>query len=108
MTRTVESNARLLQAIAGYDGIDDRAGPGCPSPGTLSSYVDAAISGSVAGTRIGILQEAFMINLLDKAIVVKVQEAAQKCTTGWRIRLGTLSGGIWEGDESCEAVERSI
>ena len=29
VARTVLTNARLLQVIAGYDGTDDRAGLGC-------------------------------------------------------------------------------
>lgn len=59
MTRTVEDNARLLQAIAGYDGIDERAGPGCPSPANLPDYVAAASpAASLAGMKVGILKES--------------------------------------------------
>lgn len=80
MTRTVERNARLLQAIAGFDGIDDRAGPGCPSPESLPSYIDAATSGDVTGMRIGILKEAFEIDLLQESMSSKVKAAVDKFT----------------------------
>ena len=78
MTKTVSSNARLLQAIAGYDGIDDRAGPGCPSPESLPSYIEAATSRSIGGMKIGILKEAFEVPLLRESMSKKVIAAAYK------------------------------
>lgn len=58
MTRDVALNAALLQAIAGYDGIDDRALPGCPSTKTVPDYVAATKAGA-HGIRVGILREGF-------------------------------------------------
>lgn len=58
MTRDVALNAAMLQAIAGYDGIDDRAQPGCPLPGSVPDYV-AAVKQGAKGLKVGILTEGF-------------------------------------------------
>ena len=78
MTRTVESNARLLQAIAGYDGIDDRSGPNCPSPASLPSYIESAKPSDLRGLRVGILKEAFEIPALHESMASAVKHAAYK------------------------------
>ncbi|KAH8658256.1 amidase signature domain-containing protein [Xylariales sp. PMI_506] len=76
MTKTVLDNALLLQAVAGYHGIDDRAGPGCPLPGQVPDYPARAQQG-VQGMKIGILTEGFDQPLCDERVSALVTEAAK-------------------------------
>ena len=61
MATTVLDTARLLQATAGYDGIDDRQ-LGAPLPTDIPKYSDIVLARrgeGVKGMKIGILQEAY-------------------------------------------------
>ena len=53
ITASVTDNARLLEAIAGPDGIDPRQGSLQPA-----AYTEA-LSGDVVGLRIGVVEEGF-------------------------------------------------
>jgi amidase len=77
MTKTVEGKAHLLQAVAGYDGIDDRAGPQCPSPESLPLYIMQLCLGILPPW---IFKEVFQINLLYKSIAPKIRDATNKFT----------------------------
>ncbi|EIW73435.1 hypothetical protein TREMEDRAFT_67366 [Tremella mesenterica DSM 1558] len=79
MTKTILDNALLLKVIAGYDGIDDRAGAGCPLPGQVPDYPTLA-KGGVKGLKIGILKEGFDQPLRDERVSELVLKAAQKLT----------------------------
>jgi amidase len=66
MAPTVLDTAALLQAIAGYDGIDDRQ-LGAPRPIDLPAYVDRILAGrnmGIKGMKIGILSEALELDVL--------------------------------------------
>lgn len=86
MTRTVPDCARLLEAIAGADGWDDRQ-PGfgleVGSPKTL--FVDAVektlskdSSTALSGVRIGIMKEGFEAPHGDANVTASVKAAAEK------------------------------
>ncbi|GAA6041989.1 hypothetical protein JCM8097_009133 [Rhodosporidiobolus ruineniae] len=80
MTRKVYDAALLLEAIAGYDGIDDRQ-LGAPLAGQAPKYsqaVLAARSKGVKGLKIGILREGFVHASLDKAVDRSVRDAVAK------------------------------
>jgi amidase len=77
MTKTVTLNARVLQVIAGRDGIDDRQFA-APLPTALPNY-SASLRLGVKGLKIGILKEAFQFdNVLDPRVREKVLEAAHR------------------------------
>lgn len=77
MTKTVELNARVLQAIAGRDGIDDRQFA-APLPEALPNY-SASLKAGVTGLKIGILKEAFCFEeILDTRVREKILEAADR------------------------------
>lgn len=86
MTRTVPDCARLLEAIAGADGWDDRQ-PGfgleVGSPKTL--FVDAIeqvlsedSSSALSGLKIGIVKEGFEVPDQDANVAASVRAAANK------------------------------
>ncbi|KAF8168450.1 amidase signature enzyme [Crassisporium funariophilum] len=83
MCRTVADTALLLQVIAGADGIDDRAGVGCPLPAdvqpysTLLEFPGTDEATPLKGKKIGILKEAFNMPVLDPRVGEKVKEAAR-------------------------------
>jgi amidase len=80
MARTVLDTARLLQATAGYDGIDDRQ-LGAPRPDNLPPYVDLVLESrqtGVRGLRIGILKEAFHSHHLAPSVKGLVRQAIQR------------------------------
>ncbi len=56
MATIVKDAALLLQAVAGYDGLDDRQ-LGAPSYETLPSYIPTSCD--LSGLRIGVLKEGF-------------------------------------------------
>ncbi|PPQ79601.1 hypothetical protein CVT25_003481 [Psilocybe cyanescens] len=82
MCKNVHDAALLLQVIAGVDGLDDRAGAGCPFPADVPPYssllsvpgADPALP--LQGKRVGILKEAFEMPVLDPRVAEKVKEAA--------------------------------
>ncbi|KIW16775.1 hypothetical protein PV08_03965 [Exophiala spinifera] len=76
MTRTVALNARVLQAIAGRDDIDDRQ-YASPPPADLPDY-SASLDKGVSGLKIGILQEGFEFPVIDPRVKEKVLEAAER------------------------------
>jgi amidase len=76
MTRDVALNARVLQAIAGRDNIDDRQ-YAVPQPTQLPNY-SASLRKGVRGLRIGILKEAFEFSVLDPRVKECVLAAARR------------------------------
>lgn len=79
LARTVLEVAECLDAISGYDGIDDR-GLGAPKHGSTSFAADLAKPNGVQGLRIGILKESFEIPMLDPEVKAMVLAAAHKFT----------------------------
>ena len=62
-------NALLLQAIAGYDRIDDRALPGTPLPGNVPDYPALAKDArGVKGMKIGIMKENLHMGRSEEAV----------------------------------------
>lgn len=86
MARTVPECARLLEAIAGSDGWDDRQpafGLEVGSPKTL--FLDAVLETtrqnakcSLSGLKVGVLREGFEVPHQDANVVTSVKAAAQK------------------------------
>ncbi|TPX11775.1 uncharacterized protein E0L32_007512 [Thyridium curvatum] len=76
MTQTVALNAKVLQAIAGRDDIDDRQ-YASPFPSQLPDY-SASLGKGVKGLKIGILKEAFQFGVIDPRVKAKVTEAAER------------------------------
>lgn len=56
MTRNCRDAAALLGVIAGWDGLDDRAGPGVKGVGDIPCY-ERLMEGGIEGVRIGVLRE---------------------------------------------------
>ncbi len=80
MAANVLDTARLLEAIAGYDGIDDRQ-LGAPQPQNVPHYVDSILSArskGLNGTRIGVLKEAFDPYGLAPTVQRLVRQAIQR------------------------------
>lgn len=71
MTRTVADNALLLEVLAGADSIDPNQG------GVRVDSYTSALTGDVAGLRIGVLREGFGHENSDPAVDACVREAAQ-------------------------------
>jgi amidase len=72
--------ALLLEAIAGYDNIDDRQ-LGAPLPADVPSYSSAILEKrkiGVKGLKIGLLREGFAHKSLDQAVEKKVRSAVAK------------------------------
>lgn len=71
ITANVMDCARLLQAISGVDGLDDRQGPGCPLVENVPNY-EELLQGTrregIKGMRIGVLKEALEFPGLDPAL----------------------------------------
>ncbi|KAI3394753.1 hypothetical protein diail_2282 [Diaporthe ilicicola] len=86
MTRTVPDCARLLEAIAGADGWDDRqpgVGLEVGSPKTLfldavRDTVQKSPKSSLGGLKVGILKEGFEVPNQDANVIASVKSAAQK------------------------------
>ncbi|KAK5025401.1 hypothetical protein LTS07_008252 [Exophiala sideris] len=76
MTRTVALNAKVLQAIAGRDDIDDRQ-YAVPLPANLPNY-SASLEKGVSRLKIGILQEGFAFGVIDPRVKQKILEAADR------------------------------
>ncbi|KAH6974447.1 amidase signature domain-containing protein [Ilyonectria sp. MPI-CAGE-AT-0026] len=76
MTKTVALNAKVLQAIAGRDGIDDRQ-YAAPLPSQLPDY-SASLKKGVKGLKITILKEGFDFPIINPRVKAKVIEAAKR------------------------------
>ncbi|CAM1506480.1 Fc.00g061210.m01.CDS01 [Cosmosporella sp. VM-42] len=77
LTRSVRDTAVCLDAIAGYDGIDDRS----LGAGEYGSYgfADSLLSNtSLAGVKIGIMKEGFRHTLVDPKVRELVLSATKK------------------------------
>ena len=84
MSRDVLSNALLLRAIAGVDGLDDRQRAGTPFPAQVPDYSTLLSAGAlltVNGMRklwIGVLREGFEMPEMDSRVAECVKRAAAK------------------------------
>jgi amidase len=72
MTANVRDNARLLEVIAGPDGIDSR------QRGVAAGDYTAALDGGVKGLRIGVLKEGFGLRNSEPDVDARVRDAAQR------------------------------
>ncbi|KAJ6558118.1 amidase signature domain-containing protein [Mycena capillaripes] len=82
MARTALDAAILLQAVAGYDMVDDRQ-LGAPLPADVPKYSELLLEGrkqGLKGLRIGILKEGFASSSLDPAVNDKCRSAIAKFT----------------------------
>ncbi|PGH16035.1 hypothetical protein AJ79_02015 [Helicocarpus griseus UAMH5409] len=79
LSRTVMDTALCLDAISGYDEIDDRA-LGAPAHGTTTFAADLETTKAegVNGMKIGILKEAFEMTIIEPAMKKLVLSAAWK------------------------------
>ncbi|KAJ7911562.1 amidase-domain-containing protein [Mycena leptocephala] len=80
MARTALDAAILLQAVAGYDMVDDRQF-GAPLPANVPKYSELLLKGrnqGVKGLRIGVLKEGFASSSLDTAVHEKCRSAIAK------------------------------
>jgi amidase len=80
LAKTVLETAQLLDAISGYDGIDDR-GLGAGKKGSFKFAESLSSVKDLKGVKIGILKEAFDMPILDAAVKDAVLAAASKFTT---------------------------
>ncbi|EJD00181.1 amidase signature enzyme [Fomitiporia mediterranea MF3/22] len=79
MARTVEDVAMLLEAVAGYDGIDDRQ-LGVPPRTIVPKYTDdlrVARKEGIAGLKIGVLKEGFEVSELQAEVRIAVERAVE-------------------------------
>lgn len=67
MARTVLDTAALLEAIAGYDGLDDRQ-LGAPSDAKYVDKLLAGRTGGIKGMKIGVLGEAMELEALAPSV----------------------------------------
>ncbi|KAF8916577.1 amidase signature enzyme [Mucidula mucida] len=83
MALTVKDTALLLQAVAGYDDLDDRQ-LGAPYPSALPNYIAALPSPDelkpLEGMRIGILKEGFATKYIAPDVKAIVESAIAKFT----------------------------
>jgi amidase len=80
ITLILSQAALLLEAIAGYDGIDDRQ-LGAPLPANIPKYAAAVLEHrkkGIKGLKIGLLREGFAHKSLDKAVDESVRAAIAK------------------------------
>ncbi|KAJ7471914.1 amidase signature domain-containing protein [Mycena latifolia] len=80
MARTALDAAALLQAVAGYDMIDDRQ-LGAQLPSDVPRYSELLLGSrkqGVKGVRIGLLKEGFASSVLDPAVDAKCRSAMAK------------------------------
>lgn len=87
MANTLEDIAKILTAIAGYDGIDPRCTAECPLRENVRQYHDelAAFSGATSdlkqlgkGMKVGIITEALTSPVTSSEVAKVVEEAAMK------------------------------
>lgn len=79
MTQNVYDCARLLEAIAGVDGLDDRQQAGTPFRDQLPKYSSLLLetkNKGLNGIRIGILKEGHSSTIIDPAVKAKFLAAA--------------------------------
>lgn len=79
MARTVEDTALLLEAVAGYDGIDDRQ-LGAPTRPLVPNYVQdllATRKEGIKGLKIGLLKEGMSIPRLQPGVLAAVEHAVE-------------------------------
>lgn len=82
----VMDNARLLKALAGTDGIDERQLFDAPSPSAVPNYPEilsslaasAEPSSFASGLKVGILREGFAAPGVDPQLAAAVHKAAQR------------------------------
>lgn len=80
MARTVLDTATLLQAIAGYDNIDDRQ-LGAPHPADVPKYPELALQArqkGIRGMKIGVLKEAFASQHLAPSVNSLLRQAIDR------------------------------
>lgn len=78
MARTVYDTAALLEAIAGYDGFDDRQlGAPLEAPKYTEKLLDARSSG-MKGVKIGVLSEAFEVQSLAPSVKKLFLDSVEK------------------------------
>lgn len=80
MAKTVLDTARLLQATAGYDGIDDRQ-LGAPLPDNLPNYVETVLSSrgtALRGLKIGMLKESLQFEMTAPSVKDLFQQACER------------------------------
>lgn len=75
MAATIKDAALLLQAVAGYDGLDDRQ-LGAPLYNNLPLYIPT--SSDLSGMRIGVLKEGFTSLYISPEIEQVVRSAIEK------------------------------
>ncbi|CAL5871872.1 uncharacterized protein PFLUO_LOCUS6126 [Penicillium psychrofluorescens] len=79
ITTTCLDNAVLLEAIAGADGLDDRSGPGIPSPKDVPRYshlIRQSAAAGIEGLRIGVLKEGLPADI-DPHVEKKFRDAVK-------------------------------
>lgn len=100
LARTVLEAAQLLDAISGYDGIDDRS-LGAGKRGSYKFAESLSSNSDLRGIKIGILQEAFDMPILNAAVKEAVLAAAQKfsslgaAVTTVSVPIHPLGNAIW-------------
>ncbi|GAA5860445.1 hypothetical protein JCM8547_000305 [Rhodosporidiobolus lusitaniae] len=80
MARSVYETALLLEAIAGYDSVDDRSA-WAPLPEAIPRYTKTVLATrekGISGLKIGLLKEGFIHASLDAAVDKSVRAAAEK------------------------------
>jgi amidase len=97
MTRTVEDCALLLEAVAGYDGIDDRMLGAPVHPPSYHADLIQARSSGITGLRIGVLKEGFTNPHLDPRVDALVRQAIKD--------LGSLGAEVVEVSAPLWVVE---
>lgn len=80
LTRTVLEAAAVLDAIAGYDGIDDRSLGAAPhsSFAFASSLLNSPKPAPLSGFKIGVLKEGFGLNIMQPEVATLVKSAVAK------------------------------
>lgn len=74
MTANVRENARLLEVLAGSDGVDSRQ---LETPHGEAAFLEALEIGDLAGVRIGILGEGFGLSTSESDVDSAVRAAAR-------------------------------
>ena len=115
MARSVEDTALVLQAMAGYDGIDPRMTPESPTLDRVEPYLsdlqtwisqkqsagEWTPTAAAKGLRVGVLKESFSVPGLDPSIATTVKNAAERFTSlgadvkEISIPLHTYGAAIW-------------
>lgn len=78
MAQTVLDTAALLEAIAGYDGLDDRQ---LGAPRVAPAYIDNLLAGrkaGIKGMKIGLLAESLELEVLAPTVKQIVLDAVER------------------------------